>query len=354
MMEHILTAYRSALLGLVAAAAIAFAAQAVEINGAGATFPYPIYAKWAEAYAAKTGLKMNYQSIGSGGGIKQITAKTVDFGASDMPLKPADLEKEGLTQFPMVMGGVVPVVNLEGIKPGQLKLDGKVLADIYLGKLTKWNDPAIAGLNSGLKLPDQAIAPVYRSDGSGTTFIFTHYLSEVSPEWKEKIGENTSVQFPSGIGGKGNEGVSAMASRTGGAIGYVEYAYANQNKLTHALLRNKEGQFVTPESSTFQSAAANADWTKVQDFNLLLTNQPGKDSWPITGATFILMHKQQSKPEVAREAINFFDWCYRNGAQMAEALDYVPMPESVIKMVEQSWQQIKGVDGKPVWSGPPS
>jgi phosphate transport system substrate-binding protein len=354
MMEHILTAYRSALLGLVAAAAIAFGAQAVEINGAGATFPYPIYAKWAEAYAAKTGLKMNYQSIGSGGGIKQITAKTVDFGASDMPLKPADLEKEGLTQFPMVMGGVVPVVNLEGIKPGQLKLDGKVLADIYLGKVTKWNDPAIAGLNGGLKLPDQAIAPVYRSDGSGTTFIFTHYLSEVSPEWKEKIGENTSVQFPSGIGGKGNEGVSAMASRTGGAIGYVEYAYAKQNKLTYAVLRNKEGQFVTPEISTFQSAAANADWTKVQDFNLLLTNQPGKDSWPITGATFILMHKQQTKPEVAREALNFFDWCYRNGAQMAEELDYVPMPESVIKMVEESWQQIKGADGKPVWSGRPS
>jgi phosphate transport system substrate-binding protein len=354
MMEHILTAYRSALLGLVAAAAIAFAAQAAEINGAGATFPYPIYAKWAEAYAAKTGLKMNYQSIGSGGGIKQITAKTVDFGASDMPLKPADLEKEGLSQFPMVMGGVVPVVNLEGIKPGQLKLDGKVLADIYLGKLTKWNDPAIASLNNGLKLPDQAIAPVYRSDGSGTTFIFTHYLSEVSPEWKEKIGENTSVQFPSGIGGKGNEGVSAMASRTGGAIGYVEYAYAKQNNLTYAVLRNKEGQFVTPESRTFQSAAANADWTKAQDFNLLLTNQPGKDSWPITGATFILMHKQQSKPEVAREALNFFDWCYRNGAQMAEELDYVPMPESVIKMVEESWKQIKGADGKPVWSGRPS
>src|SRR5713101_258759 len=255
MMEHILTAYRSALLGLVAAAAIAFGAQAVEINGAGATFPYPIYAKWAEAYAAKTGLKMNYQSIGSGGGIKQITAKTVDFGASDMPLKPADLEKEGLTQFPMVMGGVVPVVNLEGIKPGQLKLDGKILADIYLGKVTKWNDSEIAGLNSGLKLPDQAIAPVYRSDGSGTTFIFTHYLSEVSPEWKEKIGENTSVQFPSGIGGKGNEGVSAMASRTGGAIGYVEYAYAKQNKLTYALLANKEGKLVNPETKTFQAAA---------------------------------------------------------------------------------------------------
>jgi len=333
-----------------AAAAIACAAQAAEINGAGATFPYPIYAKWAEAYAAKTGLKMNYQSIGSGGGIKQITAKTVDFGASDMPLKPADLEKEGLTQFPMVMGGVVPVVNLQGIQPGQLELDGKVLADIYLGKVTKWNDPAIASLNSGLKLPDQAIAPVYRSDGSGTTFIFTHYLSEVSPEWKDKIGENTSVQFPTGIGGKGNEGVSAMASRTAGAIGYVEYAYAKQNKLTYAVLRNKEGQFVTPEIRTFQSAAANADWSKAQDFNLLLTNQPGKDSWPITGATFILMHKH-SKPEVAREALNFFDWCYRNGARMAEELDYVPMPESVIKMVEQSWLQITGPDGKPVWTG---
>ena len=346
--------FRSALLGLVAAVAIAFTAQAVEISGAGATFPYPIYAKWAEAYAAKTGLKLNYQSIGSGGGIKQITAKTVDFGASDMPLKPADLEKEGLTQFPMVMGGVVPVVNLEGVKPGELKLDGKVISDIYLGKITKWNDPAIAGLNSGVKLPDQAIAPVYRSDGSGTTFIFTHYLSEVSPEWKEKIGENTSVQFPTGLGGKGNEGVSAMASRTAGAIGYVEYAYAKQNKLTYAQLRNKDGQFVTPEIKTFQSAAANADWTKAQDFNLLLTNQPGKDSWPITGATFILMHKQQSKPEVAREALNFFDGCYRDGAKMAEDLDYVPMPESVIKMVEQSWQQIKGLDGKPVWSGRPS
>ena len=346
-----MNAFRTALLGLSAAAAIAFGAQAAEISGAGATFPYPIYAKWAEAYAAKTGLKMNYQSIGSGGGIKQITAKTVDFGASDMPLKPADLEKDGLTQFPMVMGGVVPVINVPGIAAGQLKLDGKVLADIYLGKITKWNDPAIAALNSGLKLPDLAIAPVYRSDGSGTTFIFTHYLSEVSPEWKDKVGENTSVQFPSGIGGKGNEGVSAMASRTGGAIGYVEYAYAKQNKLTYALLLNKDGQFVAPESRTFQSAAANADWTKAQDFNLLLTNQPGKDSWPITGATFILMHKQQSKPEVAREALNFFDWAYRNGGQMAEELDYVPMPESVIKMVEQSWQQIKGPDGKPVWTG---
>ncbi len=344
-------AFRTAVLGIVAAAAFGFVANAAEISGAGATFPYPIYAKWAEAYAAKTGLKMNYQSIGSGGGIKQITAKTVDFGASDMPLKPADLEKDGLTQFPMIMGGVVPVVNLPGIQPGQLKLDGKLLADVYLGKITKWNDPAIAALNSGLKLPDQAIAPVYRSDGSGTTFIFTHYLSQVSPEWKEKIGENTSVQFPTGIGGKGNEGVSAMASRTAGALGYVEYAYAKQNKLTYAQLRNKDGQFVSPEIKAFQSAAANADWAKTQDFYLLLTDQPGKDSWPITGASFILMHKQQAKSEVAREALNFFAWAYQNGDKLAEGLDYVPMPDSVVKMVEQSWQLIKGPDGKPVWNG---
>jgi len=345
------TAVRTALLALTAAAAIAFGAQAAEISGAGATFPYPIYAKWAEAYAAKTGLKMNYQSIGSGGGIKQITAKTVDFGASDMPLTPADLDKDGLTQFPMVMGGVVPVVNVPGIAAGQLKLDGKVLADIYLGKITKWNDPAIAALNPGLKLPELAIAPVYRSDGSGTTFIFTHYLSEVSPEWKDKVGENTSVQFPSGIGGKGNEGVSAMASRTVGAIGYVEYAYAKQNKLTYALLRNKDGEFVSPGSASFRAAAANADWSKTQDFYLLLTNQPGKDSWPITGATFILLHKQQSKSEVAREVINFFDWAYLNGGKLADDLDYVPMPENVVKLVEQSWKQIKGPDGKAVWTG---
>ena len=350
-MEQIVNTFRTALLAVSATAAIAFAAQAAEISGAGATFPYPIYAKWAEAYAAKTGLKMNYQSIGSGGGIKQITAKTVDFGASDMPLKPADLEKDGLTQFPMVMGGVVPVINVPGIAAGQLKLDGKTLADIYLGKITKWNDPAIAALNSGLKLPDLAIAPVYRSDGSGTTFIFTHYLSEVSPEWKDKVGENTSVQFPSGIGGKGNEGVSAMASRTAGAIGYVEYAYAKQNKLTYALLRNRDGEFVSPASAAFRAAAANADWSKTQDFYLLLTNQPGKESWPITGATFILLHKQQSKPEVAREVINFFDWAYLNGGKLADDLDYVPMPENVVKLVEQSWQQIKSPDGKPVWTG---
>ena len=346
-----MNAFRTALLGLSAVAAITFGVEAAEISGAGATFPYPIYAKWAEAYAAKTGLKMNYQSIGSGGGIKQITAKTVDFGASDMPLKPADLEKDGLTQFPMVMGGVVPVINVPGITAGQLKLAGTALADIYLGKIAKWNDPAIAALNSGLKLPDLAIAPVYRSDGSGTTFIFTHYLSEVSPEWKDKVGENTSVQFPTGLGGKGNEGVSAMASRTAGAIGYVEYAYAKQNKLTYTLLRNKDGQFVSPDSTAFRAAAANADWSKAQDFNLLLTNQPGKDSWPITGATFILMHKQQNKPDIAREVINFFAWAYQNGGKLAEELDYVPMPENVVKLVEQNWQQIKGPDGKAVWTG---
>jgi phosphate transport system substrate-binding protein len=350
-MEQTVNICRTTFLGVVAAAAMALGAHAAEISGAGATFPYPIYAKWAEAYAAKTGLKMNYQSIGSGGGIKQITAKTVDFGASDMPLKPADLEKEGLTQFPMVMGGVVPVINVPGITAGQLKLDGQLLADIYLGKITKWNDPAIAALNSGLKLPDLAIAPVYRSDGSGTTFIFTHYLSEVSSEWKDKVGENTSVQFPSGIGGKGNEGVSAMASRTLGAIGYVEYAYAKQNKLTYALLRNKDGQFVSPDSAAFRAAAANADWSKAQDFYLLLTNQPGRESWPITGATFILLHKQQNKSEVAREVINFFDWAYLNGGKLADELDYVPMPENVVKLVEQNWQQIKGPDGKPVWTG---
>jgi phosphate transport system substrate-binding protein len=336
---------------MLAAAAVGFGAQAAEISGAGATFPYPLYAKWAEAYAAKTGLKMNYQSIGSGGGIKQITAKTVDFGASDMPLKPADLEKSGLVQFPMVMGGVVPVINVPGIQAGQLKLDGKLLADIYLGNITKWNDPAIAALNSGLKLPDLAIAPVYRSDGSGTTFIFTHYLSQMSPEWKDKVGENTSVQFPIGIGGKGNEGVSAMATRAAGAIGYVEYAYAKQNKLTYVLLRNKHGQFVSPASAAFRAAAANADWSGTQDFYLLLTDQPGKDSWPITGATFILLHKQQSKPAVAREVINFFDWAYRHGDELAEELDYVPMPENVVKLVGESWQQIKGPDGKPVWTG---
>jgi phosphate transport system substrate-binding protein len=329
----------------------AVATHAAEISGAGATFPYPIYAKWAEAYKEKSGTSMNYQSIGSGGGIKQIEAKTVDFGASDMPLTPDKLQADGLQQFPMVMGGVVPVVNLAGIKPGELKLDGKVLAGMYLGTITNWNDKAIAALNPGVNLPDKAIATVHRSDGSGTNFIFTHYLSSIDPDFKSKIGENTSVEFPGGLGGKGNEGVAALAGRTDGAIGYVEYAYALQNKMTYALLKNQAGNFVSPNSSTFQAAAANADWSKAPGFYLLLTDQPGKDSWPITGATFILMHHQQAKPDTAREVLSFFDWAYHNGGQLAEQLDYVPMPATVVGAVETSWKTIVGPDGKPVWTG---
>ncbi len=338
----------------VLALGMAGAAGAAEISGAGATFPYPVYAKWAEAYKAKTGTSMNYQSIGSGGGIKQITAKTVDFGASDMPLKPEDLAKNNLQQFPMVMGGVVLVINLQGVQPGELKLDGKTLAGMYLGTIAKWNDPAIAQLNPGMKLPDKAIATVHRSDGSGTNFIFTHYLSSVDPEFKSKVGENTSVEFPGGLGGKGNEGVAALTSRTDGAIGYVEYAYALQNKMTYTQLRNREGAFVAPNAASFQAAATNADWSSAPGFYLLLTDQPGKESWPITGATFILMHKQQTDPAKAREVLNFFDWAYRNGGKLAEDLAYVPMPQKIFGMVEQSWKSIVGADGKPVWQGPAS
>jgi phosphate transport system substrate-binding protein len=330
------------------------AAGAADISGAGATFPYPVYAKWAEAYKAKTGTSMNYQSIGSGGGIKQIIAKTVDFGASDMPLKPEDLAKNDLQQFPMVMGGVVLVINLQGVQPGELKLDGKTLAGMYLGTIAKWNDPAIARLNPGMKLPDKAVATVHRSDGSGTNFIFTHYLSSVDPEFKSKVGENTSVEFPGGLGGKGNEGVAALASRTDGAIGYVEYAYALQNKMTYTQLHNREGAFAAPNGASFQAAAVNADWAQAPGFYMLLTDQPGKESWPITGATFILMHKQQTDPAKAREVLNFFDWAYRNGGKLAEDLAYVPMPQTVIGMVEQSWKSIVGPDGKPVWQGPAS
>ena len=347
-----MAALRIALMAAACAAiGMSGAARAIEISGAGATFPYPVYAKWAEAYKAKTGTSMNYQSIGSGGGIKQIIAKTVDFGASDMPMKPEDLDKNGLVQWPQVMGGVVLVINLQGIEPGQLKLDGKTVAGMYLGKITKWNDAAIAQLNPGVKLPDKAIATVHRSDGSGTNFIFTHYLSSIDPEFKDKVGENTSVEFPGGLGGKGNEGVAALASRTDGAIGYVEYAYALQNKMTYTQLRNQSGTFVSPNSKTFQTAAANADWTKAPGFYLLLTNQPGADSWPITGATFILMHKQQTDPAKAKGVLAFFDWAFRNGGQMAEQLDYVPMPDKVVGLVEQSWKQIVGPDGKPIWTG---
>ncbi len=350
-MEHVLNPYRIAFFGIAIAAAIGLNAQAAEISGAGATFPYPIYAKWAEAYAAKTGLKMNYQSIGSGGGIAQIKAKTVDFGASDMPLKPADLETDGLMQFPPVIGGEVMVVNLPGIQSGQMTLDGPTIADIYLGKITKWNDPAIAKLNPGLKLPDTSIAVIHRSDGSGTTFIFANYLSKVSPEWKDKVGEGTSVQWPTGLGGKGNEGVAALTARTMGAIGYVEYAYALQNKMVHTKLINHDGATLQPNSNVFQAAAANADWKKASGFYLILTDQAGKDSWPITGATFILMHKKQDHPERAKEVLAFFDWAYKNGGKLAESLDYIPMPPNAVAIFEDSWKQIVGPEGKPVWDG---
>jgi len=339
----------------VAVAAASGTGQAANISGAGATFPYPIYAKWADAYKQKTGHAMNYQSIGSGGGIKQITAKTVDFGASDMPLKGEQLDKDGLAQWPMVMGGVVPVVNLQGIQPGQLKLDGETLGEIYVGNITKWNDPKIAQLNPGVTLPNKAIAPVYRSDGSGTTFLFTDYLSKVDPEFKQKVGSGTSVQFPTGIGAKGNEGVAAMAGRTDGAIGYVEYAYALQNKMTYTQMKNRDGKFVAPEIKAFQAAAAAADWSSEPGFGVILTNQPGAESWPITGATFILMHKTQKDPQKAKQVLDFFDWAYRNGDQTAEELHYVPMPEKVTGQVEEMWKkEIAGADGKPVWTGPAS
>jgi phosphate transport system substrate-binding protein len=333
---------------LVAVMTLAVAsAQAAEITGAGASFPAPIYAKWADGYNKATGNKINYQSIGSGGGIKQITAKTVDFGASDMPLKPEVLEKDGLVQFPTVIGGIVPVVNLAGVKPGELKLTGPVLADIYLGKILKWNDKAIADLNPGVALPAGDIGVVRRADGSGTTFIFSNYLSKVSPEWKQKVGEGTAVQWPVGLGGKGNEGVSAFVQRLPGSIGYVESAYAKQNKLTYAILKNADGNFVMPTDDSFKAAAAHADWTK-SAFYEILTDEPGKDSWPITGATFILMHKVQGKPAQAAEVLKFFDWSYKNGGKMASDLDYVPLPESLVKLIHSSWDGIKDASGKPV------
>lgn len=334
-------------------ACLSFASMtsAAQITGAGATFPYPVYAKWAEAYKAKTGTSLNYQSIGSGGGIKQIQAKTVDFGASDKPLKEDQLKKDGLVQWPMIMGGVVPVVNIKGIGPGGIKLTGSILADIYLGKIKKWNDPAIAKINKSVKLPSKAIAVVHRSDGSGTTFLFTNYLMKVSKEWADKVGSNSSVEWPAGIGGKGNEGVANFTAQTPGAIGYVEYAYALQNKLSYAVMANHDGNFVSPTSATFQSAAGNADWANAPGFYLVLTDQPGKNSWPITGASFILMHTTQEKPDQAKAALDFFSWCYANGGKMAEKLDYVPMPENVAGLIKSMWvKSIRKSDGKPVFA----
>ena len=328
---------------------LATTAVAAGITGAGATFPYPIYAKWAQAYHKQTGIGLNYQSIGSGGGIKQIMANTVDFGASDKPLKPEVLEKNGLLQFPTVMGGVVPVVNIKGIKAGEVRLTGPVLADIYLGKITRWNDPAITGLNKDVNLPDQAITVVHRSDGSGTTFIYTNYLSKVSSDWKENIGNDAAVAWPAGVGGKGNEGVASYVQRISGAIGYVEYAYALQNKMTYTLLQNHDGHFVKPESVNFEAAAAGADWANAPGFYQILTNEPGENSWPITGATFILMHKKQTSRESARRVLDFFKWAYQNGDKMALELDYIPMPDKVVGLIFTEWKTIKGPDGRSVY-----
>ena len=332
-------------------AGLAGTALAQDVTGAGASFPAPVYAKWADAYNKASGARINYQSVGSGAGIKQIKAKTVDFGASDAPLTDEELAKDGLIQFPMVIGGVVPVVNIKGIAPGQLKLDGKVLGDIYLGKITKWNDPAVAALNAGVALPDDAIAVVRRADGSGTSFNFTNYLSKVNPEWKSKVGEGTAVNWPTGAGGKGNEGVSAFVQRLPNSIGYVEYAYAKQNRLAYTTLINKAGKAVAPTIGSFAAAAGNANWDAAPGFGVILTNESGAESWPVTSATFVLMRKQPSDPAAASAALKFFDWVYANGGKMAEELDYVPMPPGVAGAVRKLWaSEIKDASGAPVFA----
>jgi phosphate transport system substrate-binding protein len=326
------------------------AARAADIVGAGATFPAPLYAKWADAYKTKTGIGLNYQSIGSGGGISQIKAGTVTFGASDMPLKPEDLEKAGLVQFPMIIGGVVPVINIPGIGPGALTLDGATLASIYLGEIKQWNDPRVAKLNPGARLPATAIAPVYRSDGSGTNFLFTDYLSKESPSFKESIGASTSVQWPVGIGAKGNEGVANMTKQTVGSIGYVEFAYAKQNSMAYVQLINKAGKAVAPTAEAFQAAAALADWAHADSYYLILTDQAGAQSWPITGASFILMYRQPKDSAAAKEALDFFAWAYANGGAMAAELAYVPLPPTLVQQVQRTWTSSIANGGKPVWS----
>jgi phosphate transport system substrate-binding protein len=342
------TTFKRAMFGLTAVALLSGAslASAQSVTGAGASFPAPVYAKWASDYHKATGVKINYQSVGSGAGIRQIDGKTVDFGASDMPQTDEVLAKKGQMQFPTVMGGITAVVNIKGVAPGQLKLTGPLLADIYLGKITKWNDTAITSLNPGVKLPDAAIAPVRRADGSGTTFGFTNYLSKVSAEWKSKVGEGTAVNWPVGAGGKGNEGVSAFVGRLPNSIGYVEFAYAKQNKMTYTQMQNRDGHFVSPSDDTFKAAAAGADWNK--SFFQILTNQPGKNAWPIASATFILMHKVQDKPEQAAAVLKFFAWAYKQGDKTASDLDYVPMPASVVAAIEKAWGQIKDTSGKPI------
>ncbi len=337
---------------LIVAAGMSLAAQAAnaaDITGAGATFPFPIYSKWAEAYKAATNVGLNYQSIGSGGGIRQIKAKTVDFGATDAPLKGDDLTASGLLQFPAVMGGLVPAINVAGINAREMKLTGPILADIYLGKIAKWNDPKIAALNPGMKLPDSGISVVYRSDGSGTTFVWTEYLSMISDEWKAKIGTNTSVQWPVGVGGKGNEGVSASVKQLPNSIGYVEYAYAKQNKLSYALVQNKAGNFPVPDDTSFQAAAANANWDSAPGFGISLNNEAAPQAWPIVSATFILMHAKPEKPEQSQAALKFFDWAYKNGDKLATDLEYVPLPEPVKAKVRASWAGITDNSGKPIF-----
>jgi phosphate transport system substrate-binding protein len=337
-------------IAVAASAAFAMSAQAADITGAGATFPYPIYAKWAEMYKKASGNGLNYQSVGSGAGIKQIKAKTVDFGASDMPLAADELNKEGLFQFPAIMGGVVPVVNLDGIAPGQLKLTGPVVADIYLGKVAKWNDPAISALNPGVKLPATDITVVHRADGSGTSFLFTDYLSKSSPEFKSKIGAGTAVKWATGVGGKGNEGVAANVQRIKGSIGYVEWAYAKKNKMSHTQLKNRDGSFLQPDDDAFKAAAANADWAKAPGFAVVLTDQAGKASWPITGASYILVHKTQGDAAKGKEVLKFFDWAYKNGDAAATELDYVPVPDAVTRLVEDQWKaNLKDASGKAIW-----
>ena len=341
-----LSAIRVLVAGVVAAGAFSSAFAQQEATGAGASFPAPLYSKWASDYNKATGVKINYQSVGSGAGLRQIEAKTVDFGASDAPLKDEDLNKKGLVQFPTVIGGVVPVVNIKGIAPGQIKLSGQVLGDIYLGKISNWSDPAIKALNPGVALPDASIAPVRRADGSGTSFIFTNYLSKVNAEWKSKVGEGTAVNWPTGAGGKGNEGVAAFVGRLPNSIGYVEYAYVKQNKMTYVQMQNAEGQFVSPDDSAFKAAAAGADGAK--SFYQILTNQPGKESWPITGATFILMQKSQEKPVQAATSLKFFEWAYKTGDKTASDLDYVPMPDSVKETILKSWAAIQDTSGKAI------
>ncbi len=335
---------------LVAGAAILpLAAHAQDVTGAGASFPAPIYAKWADAYAKASGAHINYQSVGSGAGIKQIKAKTVDFGASDMPLKDEELKADGLMQFPTVIGGVVPVINVQGVAPGQLKLTGEVLADIYLGKIKKWNEAPVAALNPGVKLPDAEIAVVRRADGSGTTFLFTNYLSKVSADWKAKVGDGTAVNWPAGAGGKGNEGVSSYVQRLPNSIGYVEYAYAKQNKMAYVQLKNRDGAFIEPTDTAFKAAAAGAEWNK--SFYQVLTDQAGKTAWPISGATFILMHLQQDKPATATAVLKFFDWAYASGDKMADDLDYVPLPAAVKELIHKEWAaKLKDAAGKTIAS----